>query len=193
MSLVGLEILDPGIPNYEQSGWYMNVWRGWAANNSLTDLHPVGPENFERVVIQPLFRLTPALRTLHFDVKKGRGAVKGVDSPIDRGNTSSLVSPSGRGSIEGRRTVRAGVRPRDEDACSPVVEGTSQAECGSEPNRTVGARGDRLDRNNDLAIGRRRKVHPVGVAGCEGKLAAQWTDWQRMMCLVPDVDGVTAA
>lgn len=117
----------PGTSTFEQNGWHTNIWRGWAANNSLTDLHPVFPENFERVVIQPLFQLSPALRTLHLDAKKGRDVAARHGSNEENDAESS------------------------------------------------------------------RKLHPAGAAGCEEKLVAQWTNWQRMMCLVPDVDTVTAA
>lgn len=160
---------------FEQSGWYTNVWRGWATNNSLTDLHPVVPENFKRVRVQPLFRLTPALRTLHLDAKKGRDRATSFVPPINKNNGS----PVGNSWVEGGGTVLVDVPPPGEDACSRNCESMSREVRGKGTERRGGAIGS--------------GVHPSSGAGCEGKIVAQWTDRQRMMCLVPDVDGVAAA
>ncbi|CAM9252953.1 unnamed protein product [Discosporangium mesarthrocarpum] len=55
-----------------QAGWFERSWVGWATNHSLTDLHPTRPSAYKRVVSQPLVNLTPALRRLHLDSRKGR-------------------------------------------------------------------------------------------------------------------------
>lgn len=150
----------------EQSGWYSSVWRGWAANNSFTDLHPVVPENFNRVVVQPLFRLIPAMRILHLDAKKGWNGGSAIHMRVKRSTLSSPVSPLGRESEEGRSAVRAEMRPQDEPCSGRVVEGTSQEVCGQESKRRVGARGDGLDRIDEHDITRSRDTHLVGIAGC---------------------------
>lgn len=178
--------------NCEQGGWYTNVWRGWAANNSCTDLHPVVPENFKRVIVQPLFKLTPALRSLHLDAKKGRDVVLTVDLRVNRNNTSPTGSPFGTSDVR-RRAVHARMLRCDDGVCSPVVEGTSQEVCGQGSRRRVGARGNRLEMVDEHGIVSRRKLHPVDVAGCEGKLVTQWTERQRMLCLVPGLNTGDAA
>lgn len=126
-----------------QNEWYERSWLGWAANHTLTDLHPTVPEAFKRVRSQPLFQLTPALRILYLDAKKGRTTGTRSDTATARGPTSSL------------NTSEHGIPESDAD-------GTASASGG----------GDNL----------------YSGGGCEGTPHRSWTESQRMMCLVPDVD-----
>lgn len=154
----------------QQGGWYKRSWLGWAANNSLTDLHPVVPEAYKRVVVQPLLHLTPALRTLHLDAKRGRDSALADNMPIGRNNSPSPASEDG-----------AACQPDDE--AHGINNGNVQSsgnyysrweiDSRCETNHTIGA------------VGERRRGAKRG--GCENILEAQWTEWQRTMCLIPDV------
>ncbi|CAM9232552.1 unnamed protein product, partial [Ectocarpus fasciculatus] len=77
------------IATFSHAGEEHRSWLVWAANNSPTDLHPVIPVAYKRVVSQPLFRLTPALRTLHLDAKKGRENISTFNTPDEHCTTPS--------------------------------------------------------------------------------------------------------
>lgn len=130
-----------------QNEWYERSWLGWAANHTLTDLHPTAPEAFKRVRSQPLFDLTPSLRTLYLDAKKGRTVGSRNDTTAARAPTSSLKT--------------------SEHA---------------------------IPRSNTDGIAKKRNASGGGGnlyngRGCEGTPPGKWTEFQRTMCLVPDVDG----
>lgn len=130
-----------------QNEWYERSWLGWAANHSLTDLHPTVPEAFKRVRSQPLFELTPALRTLYLDAKKGRTIGTRNDTAASRGPISSM------------NTSENAIPESDAGG----IAGASE-------------RGDNLYRGG----------------GCEGTPYKSWTELQRLMCLVPDIDDGTS-
>lgn len=169
-----------------KSGWYGRSWLGWAANNSLTDLHPVVPEAYKRVVVQPLLHLPPALRALHLDAKKGRDFALAVS--LQSGGKNSPSPASTAGSTRAEEGAAA-----NRDDCYP------EGEMHGRYNRT--ARKSCLMRKG---IGSSCETHDcVGVAGerhggvrlegCERILAAQWTERQRTMCLVPSEEGRTVS
>lgn len=173
------------MPSYicvsQQGGWYRRSWLGWAANNSLTDLHPVVPAAYKRIAVQPLLLLPPALRTLHLDARKGRDTtltfsrpISGTDSPSPASTAGSTRAGEGAGGC--RKTCRPEGEPRrnynngtveSPGSCCLQRKGTDWT---SETNDSVGAG----------AAG-------VKLGGCERTLAVHWTERQRTMCLVPDV------
>lgn len=178
---------------HQQSGWYGERWLGWKSNNSLTDLHPVEPEAFKRIVVQPLLQLTPALRTLHLDAKKGRDNVgAAVKKPRERSDSPSSASGSGS-SEDGVEVQNNYLRQPDEktpaggyddDAgtfAGEHIDGTGSSKW--KPQRGV-CNGSVEGRINGRAVHKQR-----GVEGCETKIVARWTERQRTMCLIPDLGG----
>jgi len=194
----------------QQSGWYERSWLGWAANNSLTDLHPVVPEAYKRVAVQPLFRLTPALRALHLDAKKGCGspppaAVVSSSTTEDNCNFFRGVPPKQAsvlttGATNNRTESEAAEEEVSRDDFCQEGGGTfdrrttadgllsgqrsrGEEHCYSKCARSGGGTGEAQRR-----AGKRRSFSGGAERGCERKLAAQWTNWQRILCLIPDVE-----
>lgn len=178
-----------------QSGWYERSWLGWAANNSLTDLHPVVPEAYKRAVAQPLLRLTPALRALHLEAKKGTGGpTVFTGSTVDR----DILLPS-RSSTMGTAS-----KPDSEDKEGVFRDRYCQRD-GTFDRGTDLLSGQRLQREQhskcahriDAAEKPRRPAGTTesssegGVWGCEENRSTQWTARQRIMCYIPDVEGGT--
>lgn len=181
----------------QQSGWYDKRWLGWRANNSLTDLHPVNPAAYKRTVVQPLTRLTPALRVLHLDAKKGRDIIS-TTATTTRETSNSPSSPSGSSSsAEGGAEVHGDLlRQPGGKAQAGVYNGavTFSDECfeGKEGSTcmtpcSVGA-GTGGIRSSGSAVHQQR-----GVGGCERNIVARWTERQRTMCLIPDLESRTAS
>lgn len=192
----------------QQSGWFERSWLGWAANNSLTDLHPVVPEAYKRVAVQPLLRLTPALRALHLDAKKGRGSPTSAaafsSSTAEDESEFSRVTPREASTTTAPTNNRTESETAEEvlrdDSCldggvvsfdertttnDPLSGQHSRrehfyAKCARSKGR--GGKAQRL-------AGRRRSFSEGAEGGCERKLATQWTNWQRILCLIPDVEG----
>lgn len=175
----------------EQHGWYERSWVGWAADNSLTDLHPVVPEAFKSVVSQPLFRLTPALRALHLDAKKGTSASRTPDESVaaTRAETASTVMGSlARGDFEAQVDgIQAfhEIATGSERGVSRVEHEGNQLGIGDEG---VGPHGDDSDDGTDGGNGGGGSFRRVRL-GCEEMLETEWTEQQRMMCLIPDAVG----
>lgn len=162
-----------------QSGWYDRSWLGWAADNSLTDLHPTNGEIFKRIVRQPLFRLTPVSRTLHLQARKDswtRGVTASMKSKVchvpksklheygtvERQTLVEVWSSEGVRPSKATTSFRAGDRPEgvDFEGCFNNEESNEQSDGGG-----------------NCAVRR--------VIGCEGMPAHAWTDVQRAMCLIP--------
>lgn len=141
------------------------------------------PEAFKRVVPQPLFRLTPALRVLHLDAKKGRESVDadGSISPPVHMLSSTLDNvelevfeekPNGTQRINW-------IAPSSEKNVSGVWSEQRQGGDSSGVGRVkVGGGGDN------------QPTGGVVLKGCEEALELEWTDQQRTMCLVPDVESL---
>lgn len=129
---------------------------GWAANNSLTDLHPTSPEAFKQVIPQPLFRLTPALRKLHLDARKSKVTTgDGLRLPV--GSTSTKRSA-----------------PRKAVGDLAAIEGTLDS--GTSKRRgDIGRISEHWNMDGEYS-----------QIGCENSALTAWTDRQRTMCLVPD-------
>ncbi|CAM9226878.1 unnamed protein product, partial [Pylaiella littoralis] len=174
----------------EQRGWYGERWLGWKANNSLNDLHPVDPEAFKRIVVQPLFRLTPALRTLHLDAKKGRNSIGiAVNAPRERSSFPS--SASGRSSSEGGSEVhrdglsQTGVRGSTGVYDDGAVTFSDKCFTGKRSLNwnAQHCRGDGSaeSRSSDNAV-----LQRIDAKGCEKIVVARWTERQRTLCLIPD-------
>lgn len=169
---------------HQQRGWFSERWLGWKANNSLTDLHPVNPEAFKGVAVQPLLRLTPALRTLHLNAKKGRDHIEiAVKTHRERKNplSSALSSSSSEGEAEAHR----------DDPRQPDAE-TFSDECfdgkGGEKWKTQHRGGDGPgERVSNYSAAHQQRVEE----GCETKVVTRWTERQRIMCLIPDLGGRT--
>lgn len=185
-----------------QSGWYERSWLGWATNHSLTDLHPVIPVAYKRVVPQPLFRLTPALRALHLDAKKGRENIATTFSTPDERCTTP--SPDGEAAVAGSANPASGSRfrggvhgaenelldgPLDGtvDRLEDSIKGKAYSESGRQPSISAG---EGADHNINGGYGREDdssgKGFRQGVRGCEAKVFEEWTERQRTMCLIPN-------
>lgn len=172
------------IPNTQQSGWYKRSWLGWAANQSLTDLHPVVPAAYKRVAVQPLLLLTPAVRALHLNARKGRDSAVSVNmptirhaSPVAASTTRGTHAEDGAAAVVGRHTCRP------EGEARRGYNETVQSS-GSCCLRRKGC-DSRCETNGSSSVG----AAVVRLEGCERILATQWTERQRTMCLVPDVGG----
>ncbi|CAM9753558.1 unnamed protein product [Scytosiphon promiscuus] len=181
----------------EQSEWYERSWRGWAANNSLTDLHPVEATAFKRVVPQPLFRLTPALRTLHLDAKKGRATAishkAGKGKKIFAVTRAMLTSAlTGNSDSDGRAMVQNCLRGSALEQKEPISRGggaSHSRECLEEQKGCTQCAWDRCDCNCAREPGNAdddREMPEYGGDGCEEVGVEEWSEWQRTMCLVPD-------
>ncbi|CAM9672059.1 unnamed protein product [Ectocarpus sp. 6 AP-2014] len=185
----------------EQSGWYERSWLGWAANNSLTDLHPVIPVAYKRVVPQPLFRLTPALRALHLDAKKGRENIGTFNAPDERCTTPS---PDGAAAVAGSANPASGSRVREGvhraenelldgtldgtvDRFEDSVQGKAYSESGRQPSISAGEGADHnINGGNDREDDSSGKGFHQGARGCEATVFKEWTARQRTMCLIPN-------
>lgn len=182
------------IYTYLQSGWYKRSWLGWAANNSLTDLHPTHPEAYKRVAVQPLLHLPPALRTLHLDARKGRDSAGITDSNVptigrDRSplSASTVDSTHGEG---GPAAVRRGACRPEGEARGDYYNGTVQSSAGNYCCLQRKGSDSRCETNEIVGAGVEGH-RGVRLGGCERTHVAQWTERQRTMCLVPDVGGRT--
>lgn len=155
---------------YHQNGWHERSWIGWAANNSLTDLHPTLPEAFKRAVPQSLYRLTPALRTLYLEAKKGTSAHAHNDifteAPTPASAMSTTKSYAPRVNVE-----------RSLDSIDQNNEGRERSDDVGHDSPGGGGRGSGGGDGGGI-------FHQV--AGCEETPEAKWTDRQRTMCLMPD-------
>ena len=178
-----------------QSGWYQRSWLGWAANNSLTDLHPTEPEAYKRVAVQPLLHLPPALRTLHLDARKGRdSAAADRNMPVGREqpslSTSTAGSPHGEG---GPAAVhRDDCQAEDEARGNSVITTVrSSGDCSFQRKKSD-SRCEANDSSSSVGAGVESRPG-VRLGGCERTHVTQWTERQRTMCLVPDVGGRSAA
>ncbi|CAM9370803.1 unnamed protein product, partial [Choristocarpus tenellus] len=142
-----------------QADWYKRSWVGWANNNSLTNLHPTHPSAYFRTVFQPLLYLTPALRRLHLSSRKGQWP--GTKGKCLRGS-GAWQSPGQEGYC-----WMDDVNPQEDEGVGKMRLRTRKQADESREDRGKVKRGE-------------------GVNGCEQLHPTAWTEWQRMLCLVPD-------
>lgn len=156
----------------------------------MNDLHPVDPEAFKRIVVQPLFRLTPALRTLHLDAKKGRNNIGiAVNAPRERSSFPS--SASGRSSSEGGSEVhrdglsQTGVRGSTGVYDDGAVTFSDKCFTG-ERSLNWNAQHCRGDGSAESCSNDNAVLQRIDAKGCEKIVVARWTERQRTLCLIPD-------
>ncbi|CAB1101889.1 unnamed protein product [Ectocarpus sp. CCAP 1310/34] len=186
----------------EQSGWYERSWLGWATNHSLTDLHPVIPVAYKRVVPQPLFRLTPPLRALHLDAKKGRENIATTfNTPDERCTTPSsdgAAAVAGSANPTSGARVQRGVHRAENklldgtldgtvDCFEDSIQGKAYSESGRQPSISAGEGADKkINGGSGSEDDSNGKGFRQGIRGCEATVFEEWTERQRTMCLIPN-------